>query len=286
VTGRLERAAAWFVTPIGSSRPTAEDEPPLRVAGPDEPAVRVAREDELVDLAALGYADGRFAPPVARRTADRPPHGPAAEPALAPSFVAPSSVAPPLAVAAPRAIVLGAPPDVAVAAAAVALELRRRRRTGAAVVVVCAATAGEPPALPAPTLAAPGLPGARLLARRLARRDHPASAHGRLVWVPLATPAEDVGAVEARIAAAAGHAPVVLALPGPRSAAADAVLAGHDTALLAAAPDSPLADLAGEDLRRLGVPLHCWAPPAGGAARVAALAGWRAPAGLPDLAAA
>jgi len=238
VTGLLDRVAAWFVTPLGSAPPTCEPEPPLRVA----------REDELVDLAELGYADGRFSPPVAARV-----H------------------------AVSRAAVLGAPGDVPAAAAALALDLRRRRRTGTAIVVLWAADAVPP--LPAPALAAPGLPGARRLAARLARRDITASAHGRLVWIPLGCALDEV----ARIAAAAGDAPVVLGLLGPRSAAADTLLAAHDAALLAADPDSPLAALAVADLGRLGVPLRCWAPPAAGAARLAALAGWRAPAGVPEV---
>jgi hypothetical protein len=118
-----------------------------------------------------------------------------------------------------------------------------------------------------------------MLAARLARRGLAASAHGRLVWIGLGPGPDE----EARIAAAAGDAPVVLALLGPRSAAADALLAAHDAALLAADPDSPLAALAMADLRRLGVPLRCWAPPAAGAARLAALAGWSAPAGVPEV---
>ena len=250
MTGLLDRAAAWFVTPLGSAPPPPDPDPPLRVA----------REDELVDLAQLGYADGRFAPPVA-----------AAQPA--------PSVPSARADIAARAVVLGAPADVPAGAAALALALRRRRRTGAAIVVLWGAQTAPSP--PAPALAAPGLPGARMLAARLARRGLAASAHGRLVWIGLG-PALDE---EARIAAAAGDAPVVLALLGPRSAAADALLAAHDAALLAADPDSPLAQLAMADMSRLGVPLRCWAPPAAGAARLAALAGWRAPAGLPEVAA-
>jgi hypothetical protein len=252
VTGLLDRAAAWFVTPLGSAPPAPDPEPPLRVA----------REDELVDLAALGYADGRFAPPVAAEAQAR--------------VSAMGRVA-------SRAVVLGAPGEVAVAAAALALALRRRCRTGAAVVVLCGAEAA--PALAATTLAAPGLPGARRLAARLARRDLPASAHGRLVWAALTSAADEAGAAATRIAAAAGDAPVVLALLGPRSAAADALLAAHDAALLADDPGSALADLAVADLGGLGLAVHCWPPPAAGAARVAALAGWRAPAGVPDLAA-
>jgi hypothetical protein len=246
VTGLLDRAAAWFVTPLGSAPAAPDPEPPLRVA----------RGDELVDLAELGYADGRFAPPVA------PP------------------IAPPAAArvhAASRVVVLGAPGDVPAAAAALALDLRWRRRSGAAIVVLWSADGA--PSLPAPALAAPGLPGARRLSARLARREIRASAHGRLVWIPLGSALDE----EARIAAAAGDAPVVLALLGPRSAAADTLLAAHDAALLAADPDSPLAALAVADLGRLGVPLRCWAPPAAGAARLAALAGWRAPAGVPEV---
>jgi hypothetical protein len=273
VTGLLERAAAWFVTPIGSSPAAPDPEPPLRVA----------REDELVDLAELGYADGRFAPPVAHRAAPPAPV-PSSEPSPAPAprrhGAAPRARPARIAAEPPRAVVLGPAEDVVVAAAALALDLRRRVRAGAAVVVLHSGEDATEPALPAAAVAAPGLPGARLLAARLARRGLSAGAHGRLVWCPLA--AADA-AEHRRIAAASGDAPVVLALLGPRSPAGDALLAGHDAALLAAEPGSPLAALAAPDLERAGVGLLAWAPPPAGPARLAALAGWRAPAGVPEL---
>jgi hypothetical protein len=271
VSGLLERAAAWFVTPIGSP-PTIPD---------PEPALRVAREDELVDLAELGYADGRFVPPVAQRAAPSAPAVPARA-ARVPAVPARARVA----AEPPRAVVLGPTADVLVAAAALALDLRRRRRGGAAVVVLWSGEDAPDPALPAPAMAAPGLPGARLLAARLGRRGVAAGAHGRLVWCTLATAGDTAGAEHRRIAAAAGDAPVVLALLGARSAAGDALLAAHDAALLAADPGSPLTELAAADLGRAGVPLRAWAPPAAGATRLAALAGWRAPAGVPELASA
>jgi hypothetical protein len=291
VTGLLERAAAWFVTPIGS--PPATPDP--------EPVLRVAREDELVDLAELGYGEGRFVAPVAHRAGppapapamraptERVPAAPAPMrvvpvPAPIPGAAVARPLAPTLAAEPPRAVVLGPTADVLVAAAALALDLRRRGRTGAAVVVPWSGDDAPGPTLPAPALAAPGLPAARLLAARLGRRGVTAGAHGRLVWCPLAGTADAAGAEHRRIAAASGDAPVVLALLGARSAAGDALLVAHDGALLAAEPGSPLTELAAADLGRAGVPLRAWAPPAAGAARAAALAGWRAPAGVPELA--
>jgi hypothetical protein len=125
-----------------------------------------------------------------------------------------------------------APPAVAVLAAAsdapalgAALGLALARRRPAPVVVVCVWSAGQP-ALPA--WRAPALPAARRLAGGLAARGYDARPAGRLAVVRLAGSDDDAAAAARRALAAAGTAPAVLVLAGPRAAAFDALLAEQD----------------------------------------------------------
>ncbi|HWC26389.1 MAG TPA: hypothetical protein VG474_07385 [Solirubrobacteraceae bacterium] len=151
--------------------------------------------------------------------------------------------------------VLAPAADAPALAAGLGLALVRRERAAAAVVCVWA------PAPPRPLWRAPALPGAARLARSLAARGHDARAAGRLVLVALAS-APDAAAVEAvRAGAAAGSAPTVLALAGPRAAAFDALLVAQDVvvAALPAQADPALARLVTAGLDRV---VLCEIPPA------------------------
>lgn len=171
------------------------------------------------------------------------------------------AVAPPrppasLAVLAPAA-------DAAALGATLALALARRERAPAAVVGLWAPGGERPP------WRAPGLPAAARLARLLAARGHDARASGRLAVVRLAAPCEQAAAEAVRAAAAAGVAPAVLALAGPRAAAFEEVLAQQDLVVVAVTPgaDPALARLAVAGLRRA---IACEVPPAHPARSLAA----------------
>jgi hypothetical protein len=132
--------------------------------------------------------------------------------------------------AAPPAVaVLTAAPDAPALGAALGLALARRR--GAPVVAVCVWSAGRS-VLPA--LRAPALPAARRLAAGLAARGYDARPAGRLAIVRLAGSDEDAAVAARRALAAAGAAPAVLALGGPRAAAFDALLAEQDLVIVGA----------------------------------------------------
>ncbi|HEY0344453.1 MAG TPA: hypothetical protein VGC59_07390 [Solirubrobacteraceae bacterium] len=126
-------------------------------------------------------------------------------------------------VAPPAVAVLAAAPDAPALGAALGLALARRRR--APVVAVCVWGAGRS-VLPA--WRAPALPAARRLAAGLAARGYDARPAGRLAVVRLAGSDEDAAVAARRALAAAGAAPAVLALGGPRAAAFDALLAEQD----------------------------------------------------------
>lgn len=175
--------------------------------------------------------------------------------------------------AACRAAVLGAVPDVVPLAAALALTLRGADRRPAALVALCgAAPPGRGPAVRAATRLAAAV-------RPFAVGSSPptqAIARGRLAW--LALPAEPALAIDALVGAAAVvDAPLVTALAGARPAALDALVAGHDLVVVAAAPGTPLAGTAIERLAEHGVPAVACRPPSRGIVRSLALAGWAAP---------
>jgi hypothetical protein len=141
---------------------------------------------------------------------------------------------------------LAPPADAPALAAGLGLALARRER--APVAVVCVWSAGTS----RPSWRAPALPAAARLAAALAARGHGARASGRLVVVRLAAGCEDAATEALRVTAAAGAAPTVIALAGPRDAAFDAVLAQQDLVVLAApaGSDPALARLAAAGLRR------------------------------------
>ena len=147
-------------------------------------------------------------------------------------------------------------------ACTLALLLRRR---GPAVVCVWGATRGA---------GAPASAGARRLAASMVARGLDAHASGRLVVVVLHRSPSLAAAEAVRAAAAAGEAPVVAALCGPRDAAFDQLLAAQDVAVVAS-PDAP------EEVVRLAVAaLDATARRAVAAPALGAAAGWAARAGL------
>jgi len=156
----------------------------------------------------------------------------------------------------PASVALLAPAsDAPALAAGLALALTRRERAATAVVCVWSLA-------PARTLwRAPALPAATRLARALVTRGHAAVGSGRLVVVRLAAGCEEAAAEALRVAAAAGAAPTVLALAGPRAAAFDALLHAQDLVVIAVAPDADpaLARLAVAGLERA---VACEVPPA------------------------
>lgn len=173
-----------------------------------------------------------------------------------------------------RIAVIGSGQSAPALAAAVALSCRARARVPAALVALWRSPGIEGPP-PGPS--APVLPGAGALAARLARRDLPVVARGRLIWLTLPGASDAAEPVLRRAEAAAGEVPVVLALARPREAAVDAVLAGRELALVAAPPGSPLAAAALRDVDDLRIPSRACAPLPPGVGRMAALAGLRAP---------
>lgn len=178
-------------------------------------------------------------------------------------FVTPSTHArpEPVAMSAPSATVCGR--DAEPVAAALALLLRSR---GTAVVCSWASATRRP--------TAPAGAGSRKLASSMAARSLDAAATGRLVVVRLDDDA-DVAATEvARATAAAGAAPVVTAICGPRDPAFDELLASQDVAVVVTS-DVP------DELVRLGVAaLGDASRRAVAAAPLTAAAAWAARAGL------
>jgi hypothetical protein len=168
----------------------------------------------------------------------------------------------------PGVAVLAAPADAQALGAALGLALASRDRAPA--VVLCVWTGAPTAGL---AWGAPALPAARRLARALAARGHDARATGRLAVVRL-PPEPDAAAVQARRAtAAAGSAPSVLALGGPRVAALDTLLAEQDLVVVAApaGTDPALAKLALAGLRSSDArACVCEVPPARPARTVAA----------------
>ena len=184
--------------------------------------------------------------------------------AIARVFVAPSNAparAEPVAAVAPSAAVCGAGAEPL--ACALALLLRGR---GPAVVCTWGSSARRP--------TVPATIGARRLAASMAARGLTARASGRLAMIALDTEPASASAEAARAAAAAGEAPVVLALCGARDAGFDRVLAVQDLAVVAQ-QDAP------DELVRLGLSgLEELGPRAVAARALTGAAAWPARAGL------
>jgi hypothetical protein len=144
---------------------------------------------------------------------------------------------------APRAVaVLCAADDAAAAGVAAASLLARRARASCGLALVWTGAA------PAPRTEAALLAGrgARRLAAALNSRGVVARACGRGVLVALPADPEEALGVARRAAAAAGAAPAVLVLGGPRSEAFDAALAEQDRIIVLTRPgaDATVAALA------------------------------------------
>lgn len=169
----------------------------------------------------------------------------------------------------PGVAVLSAAADAQPLGCALGLALASRQRT--AVVVVCLWT-GE---LRAAVWRAPALPAARRLAVTLGARGLQAREAGRLAVVRLPGPAPEAAAEARRASAAAGAAPVVLALGGPRVAAFDALLAEQDLVVVATSgpTDAVLARLAMADLSCATSRVCACAVPSAHPARSLAVAG-------------
>jgi len=156
----------------------------------------------------------------------------------------------------PPAVALLAPPaDAPALGAALGLGLARARRNP--VCVVCLWS----PERVRSGRRAPPMPAAARVAAALAARGHDATATGRLAVVRLSACGDEAASQALRVGAAAGAAPTVLALAGPRPAAFDALLAMQDLVVVAVAPeaDAALARLASAGLERA---LTCAVPPA------------------------
>ena len=151
--------------------------------------------------------------------------------------------------------VLAPAADAASLGAALALALARALRASAATICVWS------PEPARSSWRAPARPAALRLAGRLSARGHDAHGSGRLVVVRLAAACEEAAAQALRVGAAAGSAPTVLALAGPRRAEFDVVLSAQDLVVVAVPPGSSpaLAQLALAGLERA---LSCELPPA------------------------
>lgn len=142
--------------------------------------------------------------------------------------------------------VLAAAADAPALGAGLGLALARREHAPVAVVCVWSVAPGRP------LWRAPALPATARLATALRTRGHDARGSGRLVIVRLAAQSEQAAAEARRATAAAGAAPTVLALAGPRAAAFDALLGEQDLVVVAVATgsDPALARLAVAGLER------------------------------------
>jgi hypothetical protein len=185
------------------------------------------------------------------------------------ALIEPAPAPPPQPVAAPprfapRVLVLGAPRDAVPVAAALAGGLREREKAAGAVLI-----AWPSPDPPRPAL---GTPGAARLVAGLQARGLNAVARGRLAWLALAS----TDLALARRALVAVDVPVVVAITGPRSAAADELLAEQDHIVLVLPTDADprLAQLAREDLAERSIPVSVRGPLTTPGASTAALAGW------------
>jgi hypothetical protein len=177
----------------------------------------------------LTAADGRSGRADITREGAPPTRGCAVAPPRTPASVA----------------VLAAASEAPAVGGGLGLVLARHARAPAAIVCIWSAAPGRP------LWRVPALPAAGRLASALAARGNAARGSGRLVVVRLADGSEAAAAQARRVAAAAGAAPIVLALAGPRPAAFDALLDEQDLVVVAVAPGAnpALARLAVAGLR-------------------------------------
>lgn len=162
----------------------------------------------------------------------------------------------------PAVAVLAPAADAPALGAALGLALARARRSPVAVLCVWSPQPGRA------GWRAPPLPAAARAAANLTARGHDATAAGRLAVVRLSASCDEAASQALRVAAAAGRAPTVLALAGPRAAAFDELLARQDLVVVAVAPAS---DPALAQLATAGLPgaIACLVPPADAGRRLA-----------------
>lgn len=219
-------------------------------------------------LARLGAAFVAPAPP-APPPRCAPPAGPAVASDATPVAVRARRAAPTadVARAGRRVAVLSRPADAWTGGGAAGLALLSVAGATCAVVGVWPAEAPAPPVL------APATRAARRHAARLCARGHDARATGRLVVVALAGDAAEAAAEGVRLGSAAGDAPVVVVIAGPREPCLDALLADQDPVVVAAAEADPVAPLATSSLGRSGVTARCVSLAAAAPVRALAAAG-------------
>jgi hypothetical protein len=186
-------------------------------------------------------------------------------PAEAPARVAAAPVPP-----AARAVVLGTGSEVAAVAAGVALALRAPSGLVALWWAECPLAGGL------------ATRGAARLAARVAARDLPAVARGRLAWLTLPDDPE-AAAAAVRRASVVVDGPLVTGLAGARPTELEALIGEHDMAVVAADPESALARAALAGLAERGIEAIACPPPRRGLARRMALAGLTAPKLRPPL---
>jgi hypothetical protein len=204
--------------------------------------------------------------------------------ALRDVFVAPAESIPPTtsparaAAVSSSAVALLCPADDARAVAAAAATLLARRR-GAPCALACVWTPDDEARAGSRPLSTGA---ARRLADTLGRRGLPAGACGRAALVALPADPVDAASVARRAFAAAGDAPTVLVVGGPRDGAFDALLNDQDLVVVlsrGAAADAVRA-LAVEGLAAEGLQARGGALALGPAARALALSGATVPAAL------
>jgi hypothetical protein len=176
------------------------------------------------------------------------------------------------------AAVLCATDDAAAAGVAAATLLARRARASCGLALVWTGAAPAPRTEAAPFAGR----GARRLASVLNGRAVGARGCGRAVLVALPADPDEALAVGRRAAAAAGEAPVVLVLGGPRAEAFDAALAEQDRLVVLTRPgaDATVAALAVASLPADAPPGAARTVALRPAARVLAVAGLAVPGPL------
>jgi len=158
---------------------------------------------------------------------------------------------------------------------AIGLGLRRALRSPAALVLHWSA-ASRPEAVPR----VPALPGARRLVTALRGRGHQAWGSGRLAFVALPDDPQEAEVAAGRAIAAAGPAPCVLVVAGPRPAQVESLLEIQDgVAVVTRDGDGgELAALAVAGLAQRGLNTSAIDVPRSGLARLGATTGlWLTP---------
>jgi hypothetical protein len=244
----LTRLCEVFVTPRAA--PAATIVTPARATAAPVDTAAPASPAAMADTAARGAATPMVdtaARATRAPTVDAAPRRRPGAALIRRAFVRPAAVRKTPAAAprrAARIALVCAAEDAAALGVAAASILVRRHRADCALACVWAPEGASRALGESGPLAGRA---ARRLANALAARDVPSTARGRLaIAAPPGDPATSSAPAAARALAAAGAAPTVLALGGPRERAFDALLADQDLVVVATRPSAsgPLADLA------------------------------------------